>query len=84
MRARGGAQAGRHQTAVGLGLESDPVAGKGTGPTGGTHLSARGRGKEEEQAVHGRWAGEAAGPRGGERKRGEGRGPGYAQGGREI
>jgi hypothetical protein len=37
VRARGGARAGRRRTAVGLGLEPDPVVGKGTGPTGGTH-----------------------------------------------
>jgi hypothetical protein len=38
-------RARRRRTTIGLGLESDPVAGKGTGLTGGTHPSAREKGE---------------------------------------
>jgi hypothetical protein len=34
-----------HRNAVGLRLEPDPVVGKGTGPIGGTHPSAREKGE---------------------------------------
>jgi hypothetical protein len=49
------ARAGRCRTAAGLGLESEPGAGKGKALTGGTCLPARGEGREREAwAV---WAG---------------------------
>jgi hypothetical protein len=60
---------GRRRTAVGLGLESEPITGKGTVPIGGTHLSARERGREEEAGRAGKVGrGGAAGPREGERE----------------
>jgi hypothetical protein len=55
---------------VGLGLESEPVAGKGMVTTGGTHPSAREKGKGGGNGPRREGGpGRAAGPRGGEGKR---------------
>jgi hypothetical protein len=69
MRARGSARARWCRTTVGLGLESNPVTGKGTGSTGAAHPSARERGREEEVGRAGKVGrGGAAGPRERERE----------------
>jgi hypothetical protein len=57
------------RTEVGLGLESDPIAREGTGPTGWTHLSARERGKGKEAGCAGKVGlGGVVGPCGGKEK----------------
>jgi hypothetical protein len=66
MRAQDAAWVGWRRTAVRLGLESEPVTGKGTVLTDGTHPSVRERGREEEVGRAGdAGPGEGAGPRGG-------------------
>jgi hypothetical protein len=49
VRARGFAQRGLRRTPAGLGLESEPGSGREKAPTGGTHPSAREKGKERRK-----------------------------------
>jgi hypothetical protein len=84
MRARDAARAWRRRSAVGLGLESEPVAGKGMVPTGRTHPSAREKGKGGGSRPRREGGpGRAAGPRGGEGKRRRKEGHGLGCAGRE-
>jgi hypothetical protein len=46
--AQDGARAGQRRTAIGLRLESEPIAGKGKALTGGPRPSAREGGREKE------------------------------------